>query len=70
MLGYEPQDGVSCEVIAEQQGQHPAVRAGAGGVSGTRGSAAPVRREGRYQATWKREFKLPCRKAGLLKSSQ
>ena len=24
---------------------------------------------GRYKATWKREFKLPWRKAGLLKSS-
>jgi hypothetical protein len=23
--------------------------------------------EGRYKATWKREFKLPWRKAGLLK---
>ena len=25
--------------------------------------------EGRYKATWKREFKLPWSKAGLLKSS-
>ena len=25
--------------------------------------------EGRYKATWKREFKLPWRKAGLLKST-
>ena len=26
--------------------------------------------EGRYKATWKREFKLPWRKAGPLKSSR
>ena len=25
--------------------------------------------DGKYEATWKREFKLPLRKAGMLKSS-
>ena len=29
-----------------------------------------LRQEGRYKAIWKREFKLPWRRAGLLKSSQ
>ena len=30
----------------------------------------PANSEGRYKATWKGEFKLPWRKAGLLKSSR
>ena len=28
-----------------------------------------IDKEGRYKATWKREFQLPWRKAGLLKLS-
>jgi len=32
--------------------------------------SVPAHQEGRYKATKKREFKLPWRKAGLLKSSR
>ena len=39
------------------------------GSGGVWGGYLP-RKEGRYKATWKREFTLPWRKAGLLKSSR
>ena len=32
--------------------------------------SCPLQEEGRYKATWKRRFKLPGRKAGLIKSTR
>ena len=53
--------------------EHSGVEGGRGvGVKGVQvgGEAERCLKEGGCKATWKREFKLPWRKAGLLKSSK